>query len=1650
VGAAERQVLSSHVPVAVAHLQPLQRLPGTNVLLLAIGLPLRNQEALARLIEQLYDPASPQYRRYLTPEQFTARFGPSQEDYQAVIVFAKAHDLTVTATHPNRVVVDVAGSASDIENAFQVALRVYPHPKEARTFYAPDREPSLDAAVPILHISGLDNYSLPHPNSKMKSLDKPVKLTPKTGSGPGGDYMGNDFRAAYVPGTPLTGARQTVGLLQFDGYYASDITAYEVRAGLPNVPLVNVPIDGGVTVPGGNNSEVCLDIEMVLSIAPGISKIYIYEAPNPSPWVDLLSRMANDNLSKQLSCSWSGGGPDPTAEGIFQQMAAQGQSFFTASGDSDAFTGAIDFPSESSNITLVGGTTLSTTGPHGGYVSETVWNWGNGRGSSGGISTHYPIPAYQLGINMVANKGSTSTRNVPDVALTADNVFVCYDNGSTGSFGGTSCAAPLWAGLTALINEQAVAGGRPAVGFLNPAIYAIGKGGDYAAAFHDITTGANTSADSPNLFYAVPGYDLCTGWGTPFGAGLIDALAGPPDALQISPPIGFVASGGRGGPFDTTAMTFYLTNTGAAALDWTLVNTSLWLSASSSSGTLAPGAASAVTIGLTSAASNLVVGTYSATLWFTNLSAIVAQSRTSTLTILGAPTITQHPGNQAVLAGCTATFTLRVIGLQPLSTQWRFSTNATAYTLPDATNLSLALPGISNSQAGNYWAVVTNSRGSATSTVAVLTVIPAAINDQCSGAIVISVNNYTNSQTTTNATSIGDPAPACVSGLGNGVWYAFTPPTNGQLVVDTIGSDFDTGLAVYTGACGTLNQVGCDDDSGGNLTSKITLSVSDGRTYHILVGGYQGHTGNLTFHLAFTSTEGRPVILAQPASQSVPPGGTATFSVSAAGTMPLSYFWERNGALIAGATASSYTTNNVRMADSGSQFRCWITNRFGDTNSAEAFLTVITPPANDACGNAIAITDDDYTNTQSTVLATSTGDPIPTCVAGMGGGVWYAFTRPTNGQLVVDTIGSDFDTGLAVYAGTCGTLNQVGCDDDSGGNLTSKVTLSVSAGTTYYILAGGYLGHTGNLTFHSAFTLITPPANDTCGNAIAITTANYTATRSTVGATSTGDPVPTCVAGMEAGVWYAFTPPTNGQLVVDTIGSDYDTGLAVYTGTCGTLTEVGCDDDSDGNLTSKVTLSVAAGTTYYILAGGSQGDTGNLTFHLAFTLITPPANDTCGNAIAITADNYTNTQSTVLATSTGDPIPTCVADMGGGVWYAFARPTNGQLVVDTIGSDFDTGLAVYTGTCGTLTEVGCDDDSGGNLTSKIALSVIAGTTYYILAGGSGGNAGILVFHLSFTGTGSTGLQNGGFETGDFSGWIPSGNTTGNRVTTDVAYVHSGAFGAKLGPSGSLGYLSQTVPTTAGMTYLFSFWLENLSGLSPNEFLVTWNGTMLFDQLNLGALAWTNLHFLVTATGTSTVLQFGFRHDLVYFGLDDISLTPLSGLQLDHFAWSPVASPQRVNHPFLATLTAQDTANATVTNLAGTVALSGTSSTPITPTASGNFIHGMWTGSITVQQVATNLVLWADDGSGHTGSSTPFQVLPEWVPAFTPGSPGYSGNGQFRFTLSGAAGSNYQILVSSDLKNWALLCPVLMISNTFDFLDSNANPTQRYYRACLVP
>lgn len=628
------RTLPGHVPRAIAqyHLQPLYNLPETNQLRLAINLPLRNQQTLDELLRQMYDPGSPNYHHYLTPGQFTDRFGPSQQDYDAVIQFMASNGLAVAQMHSDRMLVDVTGSVRTIQKVFHTTLRVYRHPTENRTFFAPDTEPVIDLSMPIKHIDGLDNFFIPRPEIRPVSpANTRSGASRALGSGPGGEYMGKDFHAAYTPGVALNGAGQTVGLFELDGYYASDITFYEQTNSLPLQTLVNVPVDGGVSTPGGGADEVSLDIEMVVSMATNLSEVLVYEAPNNgSSTSDLLSEIASNNIAKQISSSWAIG-DSSTYDSYYQKMAAQGQSFFQASGDDGAYYSGIEEWADDTNITLVGGTTLSTSGPHGSWTNEVVWNWystGEGTlGSGGGVNFNgVPIPSWQQPVGMTNNMGSTTLRNVPDVALTADNIYVVYGGGQSGGFGGTSCAAPLWAAFTALVNQKAVAEGLPTVGFLNPAVYAIGLSANYTNCFHDITTGNNTNSVVSNKYFATNGYDLCTGWGTPNGSNLINALTVPPDSLTITPGTGFTAIGPAGGPFVPGSQTYGLTNVGGSPLQWSLSNTSSWLAASITNGALAAGKGTNVTISVTTNANSLASGTYAATVVFTNISSNLVES----------------------------------------------------------------------------------------------------------------------------------------------------------------------------------------------------------------------------------------------------------------------------------------------------------------------------------------------------------------------------------------------------------------------------------------------------------------------------------------------------------------------------------------------------------------------------------------------------------------------------------------------------------------------------------------------------------------------------------------------------------------------------------------------------------------------------------------------------------------------------------------------------------------------------------------------------------------------------------------------------------------------------------------------------------------
>ena len=550
--------LHGHVPAkAIANAQFLGSLPATTEIPMVFSLPLRNQQELAVLLKRVYDPADALYGHYLTPQEFTDRFGPTQDDYDAVIGHTRSLGLTVTGTHPNRTLLDVSGSAAAVEAAFNLRLNHHQAP-DGRKFYAPDKDPEVPdfIASRITGVIGLDNAAVWHAHSRFVPAEEMTLTRPfQIGTGPGGGLTPGDIQTAYnLNGVAANGAGQTLGLFELDGYNTADVARYVSYYGLPSVPLQNVLIDRFSGRAGSGADEVTLDIELQIALAPGASKIIVYEGPNSNTGVvHIYNRIATDNLAKQISTSWglsegqSSAAVISSENAAFQQMAAQGQSIYAASGDSGAYdngsTLSVDDPASQPYMVGVGGTQLFLNAGET-YSHETTWNVNNtvnGGAGGGGVSSLWSIPSWQQGVTTAA---SATMRNVPDVSLNADQYtgYSIYYKGGWWIYGGTSCAAPLWAAFTARVNQQRLANGMTTLGFANPAIYQIATGAGYGTGFHDIADG------STNLHYrAATGYDNATGWGSFNGANLMAALATPAAPINPpSPPTGLTATAGNG------------------------------------------------------------------------------------------------------------------------------------------------------------------------------------------------------------------------------------------------------------------------------------------------------------------------------------------------------------------------------------------------------------------------------------------------------------------------------------------------------------------------------------------------------------------------------------------------------------------------------------------------------------------------------------------------------------------------------------------------------------------------------------------------------------------------------------------------------------------------------------------------------------------------------------------------------------------------------------------------------------------------------------------------------------------------------------------------------------------------------------------------
>ncbi len=481
------------------------------------------------------------------------------------------------------------------------------------------------------------------------------------GSGPGGAYLGSDMRAAYYGGTALTGTGQAVAMVEFDGYNMSDVTG-TFDGHSYTVPINNVLIDGANGGSDGDDGEQVLDIVQAIAMAPGLSQLRVYIAPISTSIgvgdVDMFNKIATENIAKSISCSWGWNPADTSAnDPIFQEYAAQGQNLFVASGDSGAYTGSnstdSSFPAEDVYVVAVGGTDLTTNGAGGPWQSETAWADSGGGPADNG----FPIPSWQVGVSDSGNQASTTIRNVPDVAAEGNFDNYLCDNGSCqGGWGGTSFAAPRWAGFLALVNQQAVTNTGSTLGFLNPAIYAIGKGTNYTSDFHDITSGNNNNGHGKS-FNAVVGYDLVTGWGSPNGQNLIAALAGsgsPTFTLSDSPSSLTITQGLAGG---TSTITVH---------DLNGFNGSVSLAASGlPTGVTAvfnPTSTTTTSVLTLTASSTATLGTVTVTITGTSGSLVSTTTLTLTVQAQATPnfTVSASPASLTVTQGSHGTSTITV------------------------------------------------------------------------------------------------------------------------------------------------------------------------------------------------------------------------------------------------------------------------------------------------------------------------------------------------------------------------------------------------------------------------------------------------------------------------------------------------------------------------------------------------------------------------------------------------------------------------------------------------------------------------------------------------------------------------------------------------------------------------------------------------------------------------------------------------------------------------------------------------------------------------------------------------------------------------------------------------------------------------------
>jgi len=628
-----------------------------------------------------------------------------------------------------------------------------------------------------------------------------------TGSGPSASFLGSDMRAAYYAGTALTGTGQNIALFEFLGTDLADLTTYYKNVGQTEPYTPTLISTGGYsttcTESGGcDDTEQTLDMTQAMGMAPGSTMLYMYVCGNASNISDTacISAMVSTTdapLSKQISCSWGWTPADPsTLDPYFEQMASQGQNFFAASGDSSAWSSSNEaWPADDANIVSVGGTDLTTSSAAGPWKSETAW-----ADSGGGVSPDsIAIPSWQTPVDGCSGCSKT-LRNGPDVSANANFTFyVCADQTTctANEYGGTSFAAPMWAGYLALANQQAAANGE-SIGFINPIIYPAAEGSSYGTDFHDITSG------SCGKFSAATGFDLCTGWGSPNTTGIINLLAGsatPSFTLSDSPTSLSITQGSSG----TSTITVHDVNGFTGSV--TLAASGLPSGVTAAFGTNPTTGTSVLTLtasatATTGTATVTITGTSGSLTATTTLALTVNSSATPAFSVSASPTsvtITQGASGTSTITvtstgGFNSATTLSASGL-PSGVTATFSTNPVTPPANGSATSTLTLTASSSATVGTATVTITGTSGS-TSHSATITLTVNASSGTPNFTLSLSPSSFTiddngSVSTTLTVTSVNgfhsavtlsvNEFPSGVSATASA--NPVTPPANGSVNV---------------------------------------------------------------------------------------------------------------------------------------------------------------------------------------------------------------------------------------------------------------------------------------------------------------------------------------------------------------------------------------------------------------------------------------------------------------------------------------------------------------------------------------------------------------------------------------------------------------------------------------------------------------------------------------------------------------------------------------------------------------------------------------------------------------------------------------------------------------------------------------------------